>query len=113
MENKQYVIIPDFFEYEALVVQTTKKDILFLKDEIAKDLSKLNINGKILFDRLITTGNTKDRFSYDTFVMGTFDRDKELIVVLEPNLKEKYENALKGFYDGIRNRVKREYGIDV
>ncbi len=111
MEEKDYIIVPNFFEYRAIVIQVSKKDPIFLKDQVAKDLKTLNIEGPILFDRYLTTGDAYDRFSSCFCYLGKFDEG--LLVVNKKRDIEKFKDKLRNFYNSIKERTERLYKIKI
>ena len=110
--EKDYTIIPTFCGYSAVVIQTSNKDPIFNLKDIERDLFSLGIYGKILFDRLLTTGYADDRFSYNYFFLGKFDNNA-LVVVSNKRDREEYSRGLSMFYDNIRSKVKRLYNIEI
>lgn len=70
--NKRFAILAGVAPYQAIVVQTNKDDIVFNLLPVAQELQKLQIEGAILFDRKVITGDAKDRFSYNIIYNGEF-----------------------------------------
>ena len=70
--SKQFALLAGVAPYQAIIVQTNKDDIVFNLSEVAQELQKLQIEGAILFDRKVITGDARDRFSYNIIYNGEF-----------------------------------------
>ena len=86
-----YKIIQRIGPFAACIIQTENEDLIFYLDEIESDLSNLNVNGEVLFDRFKTTGDSLGRFSTTSFIRGKFLSRKLKVVKGE---KVKFVKAL-------------------
>lgn len=68
--NSYYKIIKTTEEpYPYIVFSTSYLNPMDQKETLEKDLRKIGVNGKILFDLLLSHGNTPDRF-FEAFFNG-------------------------------------------
>lgn len=109
---KQFTILSGWGDYQAVLVLTSDDDIIFNMQYVAKELTKLAIEGAVLFDRFVITGNGKDRFSYNIIYNGEFLFDG-LRVLKSPNEREEIAKEVSKFYTSVQAELEKELNIDV
>lgn len=109
---KQFTILGGWGDYQAVLVLTSSDDVIFNMQYVARELSRLSIEGAVLFDRFMITGNGKDRFSYNIIYNGEFLFDG-LRVLKSPNEKEELKRELSRFYKSVQGELENEFNIDL
>lgn len=76
---KQFKIVPlEGKEYDIIVFSQSYESPFSCLDEITKEIREISVsNARILFDTLLSSGNTNERFAEacytdDNFVLGSF-----------------------------------------
>lgn len=109
---KQFTILGGWGDYQAVLVLTSTDDVIFNMQYVARELSRLSIEGAVLFDRFLITGNGKDRFSYNIIYNGEF-LFEGLRVLKSPNEKEEIKKELSKFYKSVQAELEKELNIDI
>lgn len=109
---KQFTILGGWGDYQAVLVLTSTDDVIFNMPYVARELSRLSIEGAVLFDRFLITGNGKDRFSYNIIYNGEF-LFEGLRVLKSPNEKEEIKKELSKFYKSVQAELEKELNIDI
>jgi len=105
--NSFYKIIKTSIDfYPCIVFSTSYMNPMDQKDEIEKDLREIGVKGRILFDLLLSHGNTPDRFFEAIFDGAKISEDSLKSIEL---LSEKIKGISSDFYhsqqDCIENSV--------
>lgn len=71
--NEYAIIDPNTEDYSGMVLCLSSESLLAYIDKIEQTLAEDNLDGKVLIDQLLLTGNGTNRFMSVSFSHGKFD----------------------------------------
>ena len=92
-------------EYKKMIICLSHESILEYINKIEKTLTEEKIEGKILIDQLLITGNNNNRFCEIKFTREKFNQNTAQNITPKENYKKMTTEYFNSHYEFIKNSI--------